>query len=140
MFYLDTSVIVAALTLEAHSERASDWMAAQDEGTLHVSEWSDTEVSSALALKMRTGILSTEKRAEALATWRGWRDRVLTLSPVESSHFMAAATFADQHKLGLRAGDALHLAIAAGAGLRIVTLDKTMAEAAPSFGIPVEPL
>ncbi|WP_236697459.1 type II toxin-antitoxin system VapC family toxin [Sphingomonas sp. Leaf357] len=108
------------------------------EGSLYVSEWCDTEVSSALALKLRTGALSVEKRAEALAMWRGWRDRVLTLSPVASNHFTAAAGFVDQHMLGLRAGDALHLAIAASAGLRIVTLDRTMADAAPALGIPVE--
>lgn len=51
MFYLDTSVIVAALTSEPHSERVIAWMAERPEGSLYVSEWCDTEVSSALALK-----------------------------------------------------------------------------------------
>ena len=140
MVYLDTSAIVAALTLEPHSERIISWMAEQPEGTLHVSDWCDTEVSSALALKLRTGALSVEKRAEALAMWHGWRDRVLTTSPIAASHFVTAAAYLDQHKLGLRAGDALHLAVAAAAGLRIVTLDRTMASAALELGIPVEPV
>ncbi len=115
-------------------------MAQQAEGSLYVSEWCDTEVSSALALKLRTGALSVEKRAEALAMWRGWRDRVLTLSSVAPRHFTIAAGFLDQHKLGLRAGDALHLAVAASAGRRIATLDRTMASAALELGIPVEPI
>jgi predicted nucleic acid-binding protein len=140
MVYLDTSAIIASLTLEPGSDRVISWMAEQPEGALHVSEWCDTEVSSALALKLRTGALSVEKRAEALAVWRGWRDRVLTLSPIAAGHFTAAAAFLDQHKLGLRAGDALHLAVAASAGLRIVTLDRTMASAALELGIPVEPI
>ena len=140
MFHLPTSVIVAALTLEPHSERMISWMAKQAEGSLYVSEWCDTEVSSALALKLRTGALSLEKRAEVLAMWRGWRDRVLKLAPVAPGHFAAAAVYLDQYQLGLRAGDALHLAIAASAGLRVVTFDRTIADAAPAFGIPVEPI
>lgn len=40
----------------------------------------------------------------------------------------------------LRAGDALHLAIARDAGCRLATFDKRMADAALQFGNPVEPV
>ena len=48
----------------------------------------------------------------------------------------AAARMTDQHALGLRAGDALHLAIAADHGATVQTLDRRIAEAAPTLGIP----
>ncbi|WP_363284329.1 PIN domain-containing protein [uncultured Sphingomonas sp.] len=59
---------------------------------------------------------------------------------VEADHFVSAARIADRRDLGIRAGDALHLAIAAAAGFRLVTLDRTMAAAAPLLGVPLEPL
>lgn len=47
---------------------------------------------------------------------------------------------ADHHSLGIRAGDALHLAVAEQAALTLVTFDKTMAKAASQFSIAVEPI
>jgi predicted nucleic acid-binding protein len=52
--------------------------------------------------------------------------------------FLAAARFVDQHALGLRAGDALHLAIASEHGATVFTLDQRLAEAGPAFGIPAQ--
>jgi len=46
-----------------------------------------------------------------------------------------AAAFVDQQKLGLRAGDALHLAVAASHGASVHTLDRRLAEAGPALGI-----
>jgi len=48
--------------------------------------------------------------------------------PVESDDFRTAALFCDQHALGLRAGDALHLAIAARHGAELCTLDRQLAQ------------
>lgn len=45
--------------------------------------------------------------------------------------------YTDQHELGLRAGDALHVAIAADFQRVVVTLDKKMAEAANRLGVQV---
>lgn len=53
---------------------------------------------------------------------------------VAGSQFRAAA-FADQHSLGLRAGDALHLAIAFDTGAMVMTLDKRLAEAGVNIGV-----
>jgi len=60
----------------------------------------------------------------------------LTVLPIASRHFRAAAQFTDQHTLGLRAGDALHLARAADAGANLQTLDRKLAEAGPLLGVP----
>ena len=53
--------------------------------------------------------------------------------------FLAAARMMERFDLGLRAGDALHVAIAQQAGAaRLVTLDKVLARAAESLGLRVE--
>jgi len=59
-----------------------------------------------------------------------------TVLPVRGGHFRAAAKFVDQHTIGLRAGDALHLATASEHGATVHTLDQRLAEAGPVLGVP----
>jgi len=46
-----------------------------------------------------------------------------------------AARFADQHVLGLRAGDALHLAVCADLGATLCTLDQRLRHAGSALGV-----
>ena len=59
----------------------------------------------------------------------------LTLLPISASQFHTAARLADQHVLGLRAGDALHLAIAMEHGAVLITLDERLGNAGPAAGV-----
>ena len=61
----------------------------------------------------------------------------LTLLPVPPPAFALAARFCDMNATGLRAGDALHLAVASLGGHALATLDKVMAEAAGAVGVMV---
>lgn len=138
MHYLDTSFIVAALVPEeVSSPQARDWLRRGGGTALAISNWVVTEVSSALSIKVRTGELTVEQRADVLTEWQRMRDGSLSILQVEESAFGIAARFAARHDLGLRAGDALHLAIASAAGCTLVTLDKSMAKAAPELGVPL---
>jgi hypothetical protein len=140
MIYLDTSVLVAALTNEAGTGRIQEWLGVQIPENLAVSDWVATEFSSALALKLRSGQLAAGHRAEALAIFAGLCRDSLVMLPVSRAQLRAAARFADQHRLGLRAGDALHLAICADLGAELCTLDRRLAEAGPALGVKTRPL
>jgi predicted nucleic acid-binding protein len=136
--YLDTLLLVAALTNEAETARMQAWLAAQPEGDLAVSEWVATEFSAALSIKVRTGQIEAAHRAEALGMFARLRTDSFVALPISSVEFRTAAHYADQYALGLRAGDALHLAICAGHGATLCTLDRRLSEAGPALGVKTE--
>ena len=138
--YLDTSVLVAALTREANTHSVQSWLAGLPQNTCAISDWVITEFSSALAIKLRTGTLTLPDRAAALAMFTRLSTDSLTILPITPAHFRTAATFTTPHHLGLRAGDALHLAICAAHGATLCTLDRRLVEAAPHLGIAIHPL
>ncbi len=135
MLYVDTSVVVAAVTNEAATARAQAWLAAPPAGELLVSDWVTTEVSSALSMKTRSGQLTARDRNRALEAFNSMSDRSLVVVAVTRADFLVAARFADRHDIGIRAGDALHLAIALRVGAALHTLDHRLAETAGQVGV-----
>ncbi|WP_428375951.1 type II toxin-antitoxin system VapC family toxin [Lichenicoccus sp.] len=134
--YLDTSLLVAALTNEAQTARMQDWLGAQAPDSLVISDWVTTEFSSALSIKLRSGQIAASHRAGALAMFTRLSSESFTILVVGRAQFRAAARLADQHELGLRAADALHLAICADHGATLCTLDRRLHDAASLLGVP----
>jgi uncharacterized protein len=135
MLYLDTPLLVAAFTNEAETERIQHWLGRQPEDNLAISDWVATEFTSALSIKLRTGQIDANDRAEVLAKFARLSADSLTVVPVSRLQFRTAARFADQHTLGLRAGDALHLAVCADHGATLCTLDRRLNDAGSLLGI-----
>lgn len=135
ILYLDTSVLVAALTHKAQTARMLRWLDDQDPELLAISHWVTTEFSSAFSLKLRSGQIETQHRTDALAMFTTISAGTFTRLPISGTQFGTAARFADQHALGLRAGDALHLAICADHGATLCTLDRRLSEAGPALGV-----
>lgn len=138
IYYLDTSVAVAALTPEEATARVQDWLDEREPGELAASAWVLVEFSSALSIKLRRGDLTLEQRRLVETEWRQLAASSLSLIKIHHGHFDLAARLAEHHELGLRAGDALHLAIAWLSDCRLVTLDEKLAKAASALQVPVE--
>jgi predicted nucleic acid-binding protein len=140
MLYLDTSPLIAALTNEAETERMQSWLSQQAEDNLVISDRVATEFSSALSVKLRARNIEAAHRAEALAMFTRLAVDTFTVVLVSRLQFRTAARFADQHTLGLQAGDVLHLVICAGHGATLCTLDRRLSDVASTLGLKAMPL
>jgi uncharacterized protein len=138
--YLDTSVLVAFFAKEA---TAGKIMALLDDGTSvrpAISDWNKTEFAAAISFKLNSGTLQSDERYNILTDFHRATQDLYEVISVTTEDFTRAATFANQAELRLRGGDALHLSIAAGRSLSILTLDKRMIVAANTLGIGVQSL
>ena len=116
MLYVDTSIFVAAYVLEVGTTRVQLWLNDQPAGQLAISEWVVTEVSSALAARLRSGSITVEERSRAQANFRNITDNSVSILGIERSDFQLATRFCDRYDSKIRAADALHLAIASHSG------------------------
>jgi predicted nucleic acid-binding protein len=133
MFYLDASVLVSAVSAELWTRTAQGWLDEAEE--VLVSEWLMTEAAAALSQKQRMNVMSAAERAEAMSVLRRQTEDAMRFLPVTREDFRTAARYAERAEAGLRAGDALHIAIAAAAGATLVTFDRKQARAAETFGV-----
>ncbi|PZO01217.1 MAG: VapC toxin family PIN domain ribonuclease [Hyphomicrobiales bacterium] len=133
--YLDTSLLITALSPEAETDTVQRWIKLNEAEGFAISDWVTAEFSAALSIKIRAGRMSIDERATALHRFSQLASRTFEKLPIGTQEFQIAARFADQNTTGLRAGDALHLAVAASASMTLSTRDKGLAKAGTSLGI-----
>jgi len=127
MIYLDTSAAVPLFVPEPSSAAVDAWYEGCAD-TLISCDWIVTEFASALATKERTGALAAKDARDAWRAFEAFCGAGLRLLPPSREAFQTAAALARQHEHGLRAGDALHLAVALEAGAKgMATLDTNQA-------------
>jgi uncharacterized protein len=137
MRYIDTSVLIAYLTPEAGSAVAEEFMLSAGE-PLAVSSWSEVELLSALGAKVRNRQLSKAEAHEVVDTYSRLVAPQLHRISVDDADHRQAVFLLDGWRTALRAGDGLHLAIAATHDATVYTLDRGMANAGALLGIPIE--
>jgi len=135
MFYLDPSLVVAALTAETRTKQAQDWLAQHSAEGFLLSAWTHVEVAAALDAKVRARQLEPDLRVEALAAYESIRaEQAAEILPA-ANHFRRAAAIAGDERAGLRGGDALHIAIAAEEDATLATMDQRQAQSAGEVGL-----
>jgi predicted nucleic acid-binding protein len=137
MIYVDTSALVPIFIREPKSAALMDWLESSGE-RLAISEWSLVEFGSAAAIKVRTGQAAASLAKQATERVREFAQKHCTVAVPGRAEFRRAAELAGDGHLRLRAGDALHLAIAASLSAQgILCLDDAMIESARSLGVNV---
>lgn len=138
MVYADTSLLLSLFLNEPRTRDAWRWINCQPANAILASDWTLTEISSALGVKARMQVIDEATHGQVLGAVRRFAAIRLEITAAESADFRRAGELCDRWQLGLRAGDALHLAIAERRGLRVCTLDRGMYGAAVALELSVE--
>jgi predicted nucleic acid-binding protein len=138
MLYFDTSFLVPLVLPEATSDRIAKFIQGLSAGQPTISHWTRVEFASLLAREVRMGGLDgraardADDRFEAVVA-----ESFVVLLP-DAGDFDLAREYVAHFETGLRAGDALHLAIAKNnRATAIYSLDRTMLKAGKRLGLPV---
>ena len=138
MLYFDTSFLTPLVRQEATSTQIERFMQHLPAGDLAVSHWTAVEFSSLLALHIRMGGLTPDDARTINAAFDTMIDASFVVLLPGADDFKRAREYLAHHRTGLRAGDALHLAIAGNRQVdTIFSLDNTFIRAGKLLGLPV---
>lgn len=137
MVYLDTSALVPMFLREPKTEPVLAWLESAGE-PVAVSDWSLVEFASAASIKVRSGAVTAKGARDAIDQAKAFVRTHCTVATPGQEEFQRATELAGDSAAGLRAGDALHLAIAEGLNVAtILCLDDAMAQGARTLGMKV---
>ena len=138
MHYFDTSFLVPLILPEETSDPIARFFADLAGENLAVSHWTRVEFSSLLAREVRMGGLSAEAAREADARFEAMVDESFAVLLPSGEDFNLTKEYLGCFETKLRAGDALHLAIATNRGAEaIYSLDKVLLDAGKRLGVPM---
>lgn len=130
MIYLDTSFVAPLVIAEDTSDAVEALVLKLKPGELTTSLWTQVELASLVSRKVRMGELSAAQAGAVRREFKRVLDESFEVIRPAAADFATAARYLEKPKTGLRAGDALHLAVAANHGARkILTLDHGFIEA-----------
>lgn len=136
--YFDTSFLAPLILQESTSARIEKFITRLPPGELAISHWARVEFSSLLAREVHMGGLDGAAAREADTQFETVVTESFVVLLPNADDFNLAKTYLGNYETGLRAGDALHLAIAQNHHAKAVyTLDKTLFKAGKHLGVPV---
>ncbi|MBI2752225.1 MAG: type II toxin-antitoxin system VapC family toxin [Betaproteobacteria bacterium] len=136
MFYFDTSFIAPLLLPEAASEAVEAFMRSLRSGLLATSAWTRVEFASLVSRRVRMRELDEDQAGAVRTRFAQLLSESFRVVLPGAADYDTAAMFLRNHKTGLRAGDALHLAVAHNQKMRLLySLDAQMVGAARALGI-----
>ncbi|OGQ96433.1 MAG: hypothetical protein A2521_08880 [Deltaproteobacteria bacterium RIFOXYD12_FULL_57_12] len=140
MFYFDTSFLVPLLLPEETSDRVDRFFQQLPAGAeLVVSQWTRVEFISVLSRLVRMGELQTDIASLCSERFSILLTENLRVVLPSMADFDLCWKFMDRFDNSLRAGDALHFAIASNLAVEaILTLDDGMLKEGRLLGLPVD--
>jgi len=138
MLYFDTSFLTPLILPEATSKRIAAFVGTLPAAQFAVSHWTRIEFSSLIAREVRMGGLQARAAAHAELRFESMIGDSFTILLPDAADYNLAKEYLGRFETGLRAGDALHLAIARNHRAQtIYSLDKTFLKAGTTLGLPV---
>ena len=138
MLYFDTSFLAPLVLPESTSDKIAAFVRRLPVEELTVSHWTRVEFSSLIARDVRMSVLDAAAGARADARFEAMVDASFAVLLPNADDFGLAKRYLGKFNTGLRAGDALHLAIAGNRqAAAIYSLDKGLLMAGRLLGLPV---
>ncbi|MEY2953582.1 MAG: hypothetical protein RLZZ401_1669 [Pseudomonadota bacterium] len=141
LVYVDTSAWIAQQLRELKTEAVQAWVEAHGMAGLASAEWVKTEYACALSIKRRRGDIDDALLARAHRAFDTICMAGPAWLPVEKQDFAQAARLCTEPATRMRAGDALHLAVALRCQCDgFLSLDAVLNDNAQRHGLRTIPL
>jgi uncharacterized protein len=138
VLYFDTSFLAPLVLPESTSDKIAAFVRRLPVEELTVSHWTRVEFSSLIARDVRMSVLDAAAGARADARFEAMVDASFAVLLPNADDFGLAKRYLGKFNTGLRAGDALHLAIAGNhQAAAIYSLDKGLLMAGRLLDLPV---
>jgi predicted nucleic acid-binding protein len=137
LYYFDASFLVPLIRNEATSGRVVAHLASVAQENLVTSAWALVECRSGLAREVRMGAMPMDRFQRCTDQLDDLIGRSFELIVPEQEDYRSAATLLNRPELGLRAGDAMHVAISGRIGADLLlSLDRRLIAASNASGVP----
>ncbi|MHB8788033.1 MAG: type II toxin-antitoxin system VapC family toxin [Thauera sp.] len=136
--YADTCILLPLFFRDTSTEAVLAWLGGVGNETVLISQWTRTEFASAAGIMARRGDISADLHREGLERFDRLVSARLSTELVDTTDFDRARSWIADYRSGLRAGDALHLAVCARLSARLCTADGPLARAAADVGVAVQ--
>jgi predicted nucleic acid-binding protein len=138
VLYFDTSFLAPLIFPEATSDEIAAFIVRLRTEDFAVSHWTRVDFSSLIAREVRVGGLDVQAARRADARFEAMVDESFSVLLPNADDFGLAKRYLGQFETGLRAGDALHLAVAKNHRASVIySLDRTLLKAGKILDLPV---